>query len=74
MLRSRTFAAESAVAQMALAELGFLAREIGRQVDCINGVDDGLEYSADALRIMYKNAWEWSQKLDLQTVNAWIAE
>jgi hypothetical protein len=70
-LRDQGFAAEMAVAQMALAELGLSGREIGEQVDLVNG-GAVKNYPGPEMLIMYKKAWSWSQTLKPETVQSWI--
>jgi len=71
-LRQRTFDVEMAVTQMALVELGFSGRQIGEQIDIVNGVGEGSIYPGHELLMMYKRAWIWSQNLNPQTVQSWL--
>ncbi len=73
-LRQKTFDVELAVTQMALVELGFSPREIGEQIDLVNGAESNKIYPGPDLLIMYKKAWNWCQTLKPQTVMAWIPE
>lgn len=70
-LRQRLFDTELAVAQMALAELGLSASEIGVQVDMVNGGTPKQLYPGPELLMMYKKAWNWSQTLSRETVESW---
>lgn len=63
---------ENAIAQMALVECGFGAREIAQQIDLLNeGACE--DYTGSDLIFMYKKAWTWSQHISEQTVDAWIS-
>ncbi len=68
--RDLGFAVETAVAQMALVELGLTAREIEVQVDLVNGAEPGI-FSGPEMLMMYKKAWRWSQTLSAETIKSW---
>lgn len=69
----KSFTIEVAVAQMALAQLGFSPTEISAQVDAINGKGtESHKYPGADLLIMYKKAWDWSQTLDKNTIENWL--
>lgn len=71
-IRDKSFALEMAVAQMALVELGFSAREIAEQVDLVNGASSAQIYPGPELLMMYKKAWKWSQGLSREMVKSWM--
>lgn len=72
-LSRQAFAIESAVAQMALLEMGFSDREIAEQVGAVNGQWlPSKNFSVPELSLMYKRAWIWCQTLDSEIINSWM--
>lgn len=60
---------ESAVAQMALAHLGFTDDELSEQVDWL---ETGGGLSVPPPKELYLESWKWAQKLDGVEVRSWL--
>jgi hypothetical protein len=72
-LSEEVFHTESAIAQMALAEIGLSPVEITAQVDRLNSGQGENGPSGDLI-LMYKKAWKWSKTLSRQDVRKWLEE
>lgn len=69
------FNAETAVAQMALAQLGFENHRISLQVSYLNDPEFApaqVEFSY--LMEIYRRSWDWAQKLPVDQVRQWTGE
>lgn len=66
------FRVETAVAQMALVELGFTPREIAAEIDFLNEPGEPLARSRARLLEVYRAAWEWASRLEAADVKAFL--
>lgn len=70
----KVFAVESAVAQMALVQLGFSPRALATQVECLNALDrDEPDLSVAQAEDLYRGAWNWAETLEAEQVLEWLA-
>lgn len=71
----RAFAVEVAVAQMALAHLGFSPRELRRQIDFLNNPEQVLpEPPREDLLSIYAFARDWATRLTAEEIAGWLRE
>jgi hypothetical protein len=71
----QTFDRETAIAQMALSELGFERGRIAQQIAYLN--DPGFHPSTVEfayLMEIYRRSWEWAKRLNANQVERWTGE
>ena len=71
-LSEDAFRVETAVAQMALVELGFSPREIAAEIDFLNEPRDGWVTPRARLLEIYRASWEWASRLEAADVKAFL--
>lgn len=71
-LSQMTFAVESAVAQMAMVELGYSDIEVSQEVETLNsGVRQRIWDHTELLDV-YQRAWRWSLNLTPEQIQQWL--
>lgn len=71
-LSEDAFRIETAVAQMALVELGFTPSEIAAEIDFLNEPGEPLPRTRTRLLEIYRAAWEWASRLEAADVKAFL--
>jgi len=68
----KTFAVESAVAQMAMIELGYSPDDVSREVETLNSGVGSKDWSYEKVLTVYRRSWEWSQELQPKQIQQWL--